>query len=369
MNYISQLITQHRWVFNVFLLIVGALLIWFLLSRVRNYLLPRLERSARSWDATLVTAISLPIRILLLFMVVMISLQILARHIGVLEGFKSVLHLIQRLGVVLSIFWFCIRYISGVESHLLYVKLDITRKRDRTSVRAISQVVRVVLVLIIFLVLLQVFGYPINTLLAFGGVGALAVSFAAKDTLANFFGGMMIFWDKPFSVGDWIRSPDQNIEGDVDHIGWRLTRIITFDKRPLYVPNALFSNMTVENPSRMSHRRINVTVGLRYDDAQKIAPILADIETMLREHTDIDETQTLMVKFDEFGASSLNFFIYTFTRTTDWVTFQSVKQDVLLKAIDIIASHGAECAFPTTTLNVPQPILTKTTTGEIKRDR
>ena len=177
-------------------------------------------------------------------------------------------------------------------------------------------------------------------------------------------GGLMVYWDRPFAVGDWIRSPDRNIEGTVEKIGWRLTRIRTFDKRPLYVPNAVFSTISVENPSRMSNRRIYVTIGLRYDDATRIATILPDIEKMLREHTAIDATLTLMVNLYQFGPSSLNFFIYTFTKTTNWVKFQAIQQDVFLKAIDIITAHGAECAFPTTTLHVPNGINLMNPTGE-----
>ena len=103
---------------------------------------------------------------------------------------------------------------------------------------------------------MQALGYSISGVLAFGGIGGIAVGFAAKDLLANFFGGLMIYLDRPFSVGDWIRSPDKNIEGTVEEIGWRLTRIRTFDKRPLYVPNSTFTQISVENPSRMLNRRI-----------------------------------------------------------------------------------------------------------------
>ena len=113
---------------------------------------------------------------------------------------------------------------------------------------------------------MQLFDYSVSGLLAFGGIGGIAVGFAAKDLLANFFGGLMIYLDRPFSVGDWIRSPDKEIEGTVEDIGWRLTRIRTFDKRPLYIPNSIFASISVENPSRMSNRRIYEKIGIRYDD-------------------------------------------------------------------------------------------------------
>lgn len=146
------------------------------------------------------------------------------------------------------------------------------------------------------------------------------------------------------------------MRGSVEKIGWRLTTIRTFDKRPLYVPNAVFTNIAVENPSRMTNRRIKETIGIRYDDANKMRDIIGDVKSMLEQHEDIDNGQTLIVNFDEFASSSLNFFIYTFTKTTNWIEFHKVKQDVMLKIIDIIDSHDAECAFPTTTIHIPDGV-------------
>ena len=199
---------------------------------------------------------------------------------------------------------------------------------------------------------LQSLGYSISGVLAFGGVGGIAVGFAARDLLANFFGGLMIYMDRPFNVGEWIRSPDKEIEGTVEKIGWRLTTIRTFDKRPLYIPNSIFNNISVENPSRMSNRRIKETIGIRYDDLSKMEKIINDVRKMLKEHADIDTTKTLIVNFNEFAPSSLDFFIYTFTKTTDWIRYHEIKQDILLNIINIVESNGAECAFPTSTLHI-----------------
>ena len=117
---------------------------------------------------------------------------------------------------------------------------------------AMAKLLRLSVIITAGLVVLQTLGFSISGVLAFGGVGGIAVGFAARDLLANFFGGLMIYLDRPFSVGDWVRSPDRNIEGTVERIGWRLTVIRTFDKRPLYVPNSVFANIAVENPSRMA---------------------------------------------------------------------------------------------------------------------
>jgi MscS family membrane protein len=109
----------------------------------------------------------------------------------------------------------------------------------------------------------------------------------------------------------------------------------------------------------MTNRRIYETIGIRYDDIDKMEAITKDVETMLKNHPDIDTSSTLMVNFVTFAASSLNFFVYTFTKTTVWTEFHAIKQDVLLKISDIIAAHGAEIAFPTSTIHMADSIAIK----------
>jgi MscS family membrane protein len=230
------------------------------------------------------------------------------------------------------------------------------RPMDYTTVNAISKLLRAVVAITAVLTVMQSLGYSISGVLAFGGVGGIAVGFAAKDLLANFFGGFIIHLDRPFKVGDWVRSPDREIEGTVEVIGWRLTTIRTFDKRPLYVPNAVFTQIAVENPSRMQNRRIYETIGIRYADVKEMSDIVSDIRHMLENHEEIDANQTLIVNFLAFNSSSLDIMVYTFTKTTQWVKFHEVKQDVLLKISDIIESYGAEVAFPTRTLHVAESV-------------
>jgi MscS family membrane protein len=231
---------------------------------------------------------------------------------------------------------------------------------DYTTVNAISKLSRVVVIITAVLIALQSLGYSISGVLAFGGVGGIAVGFAAKDLLANFFGGFIIHLDRPFKVGDWVRSPDRNIEGTVEHIGWRLTTIRTFDQRPLYVPNATFTTIAVENPSRMFNRRISETIGIRFADVNQMADIVSDIRSMLENHDEIEASQrTLIVNFVAISASSLDIMIYTFTKTTQWTRFHEIKQDVLLKISAIIESYGAEVAYPSRALYLPDGVQSK----------
>ena len=142
----------------------------------------------------------------------------------------------------------------------------------------------------------------------------------------------------------------------MEEIGWRRTVIRTFDKRPLYVPNSAFTTISVENPQRMWNRRIKETIGVRYDDLARVPAILADIREYLRTSPLIEPDRIIMVNFNQFGASSLDFFIYCFTRTVVWTEYHTAKEEVLLGIAAIIEKHGAEVAFPTTTVHVPNGI-------------
>lgn len=231
-------------------------------------------------------------------------------------------------------------------------KTQIRKGRDPTSARMISRVMKFGAFMTMLLFFGEHFGLSMSGLLAFGGIGGIAIGMASKDILSNVFSGTMLYFDRQFNIGDWIRSPDRNIEGTVVEIGWRLTKIMTFDHRPLYVPNSLFSSISVENPGRMTNRRIDTEVGLRYEDAGKIGVIVADIRQMLTQHPDIDQTQTTLVYFNAFADSSLNVMVYCFTKTTKWAEWLGIQQDVYLKIIDIVQKHGADFAFPSQTVYV-----------------
>lgn len=180
-------------------------------------------------------------------------------------------------------------------------------------------------------------------------MSGIILGFASKDLLANFVGATLIYLDKPFEIGDHIRSPDKKIEGIVESISWRLTKINTSDKRPLYVPNAVFNEIVIENTSKMTHMRIKEIIGIRYCDIAAVTKIIDDVKNMLLKHEEIASDQTLIVNLTQFNQSSVDFMVYTFTKTTDSIEYQKVKQDVLLKINEIIGKNNAEMAFSTKT--------------------
>lgn len=335
-------------------------LIAFSFSRVEKHLL----KETHVWRFAVIRGLGKPLIVLIWVMALSVVIPVIVRSFGVTTGLNAYFNPIRAVATILAIFWAVMRFVAAAEGRYVEQICCGRVERDRTSIRAVSLMIRCIAVIVVVLMLLNTFGIKITSLLAVGGLGGIALAFAAKDTIANFLGGMMIFWDRPFSVGDWISSPDKQIEGTVQDIGWRLTRILTFDKRPLYVPNGVFSTIGVENPSRMTNRRIKTKIGLRYCDAQRVAGVIKDTEEMLRNHPEIDTGQTLIVNLVEFGDSSLNFLVYTFTKTTDWVKFQAIQQDVFLKIIDIITKHGAECAFPSRSLYTDHPLTIQQLAGE-----
>ena len=346
---LQQYIADNRWVVEVFLIVfatgVARLILKFMLDRLAH----QLTKTKNLYDDALLEALRSPLSVLIWI----IGISFAAQSLGGEQPAEIFQHIdtFRDVAVVAVIVWFALRFIGFVESHIVDDEYG-GGSLDVSTVHAVSKLLRATVLITGVLLVLQAFGFSIAGVLAFGGIGGLAIGFAAQDLLANFFGALMIFLDRPFAVGDWIRSPDRKLEGTVEDIGWRLTRIRTFDKRPLYVPNSVFTSIVVENPSRMQNRRIYETIGLRYDDQAVVAAVVRDVEEMLNNHEAIDTSQTLMVNFVEFGASSLDFFVYCFTKTTVWTEFHAIKQDVLFKIADIIASHGAEVAFPTQTLHV-----------------
>lgn len=353
------IVIDERWQWATELFVVVSFVL--VVNLGVRIVLAQMERGAKLsknvWDDAFIHAVGAPIRMA----VWIIGLAIAAKLAAMQSGNEQIgewISTARGVGLTLSFAWFLIRLIREVEQAIWQRNQSKSGddSMDKHSTEAISKLIRVAVMITTALVVLQTLGFSVSGVLAFGGIGGIAVGFAAKDILANFFGGLFIYLDKPFVVGDWIKSPDQDIEGTVENIGWRRTVIRRFDKRPLYVPNGTFNNISVENPSRMTNRRIYETIGVRYCDHDAVTQIVDEVREYLQSHEEIDNGQTLIVNFNAFNDSSLDFFIYTFTKTTAWVQYHKVKHAILLDVYNIIRKHGGDIAFPTATVHLPQPL-------------
>lgn len=345
---------ENAWILQAFGVILLSLIAGAVARRLLLHLSAKSRITENILDDVLFEALLGPTRGLIYIVGVAFAAHIVGRKTD--AAIFDAVSTVRDIGIVAMMMWFALRFVRLYENRYVERKEAAGAEVDRTFVAAIGKLFRASIIITSSLVVLQTMGINIAGLLAFGGVGGIAVGLAARDMMANVFGGLTIYLDRPFAVGDWIRSPEKEIEGTVEEVGWRRTVIRTFDKRPLYVPNAVFTTISVENPSRMTHRRIREDVGVRYDDVAVVPAILEDIRTYLLENPDIDREQTLMVNFNRFGPSSMDFFIYAMTHTRVWTEYHMVKEQVLLKVSEIIARHGAEIAFPTTTVHVPSEL-------------
>lgn len=354
MNRLSEFLSQNIGIELWMASLIAIALVTVALNQVAQVLLRQAakvaERTASVWDDALVHTASRPVLAAVWIIGASVMARVVQRQVD--EPFLAEALALRDVALIACAAWFLLRFTGKVGGNIIAVREQRGEEVDHTTVDALSKLARLVTLIVVILMAAQTLGFQITGLLALGGVGGIAIGFAAKDLLANFFGGLTIYLDRPFAVGEWIRSPDKSLEGTVEYISWRHTRIRAFNKNPIYVPNAVFTNIVVENPSRMSHRRIKENIGLRYDDFAVLPAVVDDIRSMLQEHPEIDATQTLIVNFSAFAGSSLDLMIYAFTKTTQWVKYHEVKQDVLIRVGQIVERHGAQIAFPTRTLHL-----------------
>ena len=334
--------------------ILIVLVLTFIADRIKNSILKRiqarLDRKKTLFSRSVVMAVRRPASYLIWIIGILFSLDILqlAYSTKIFEAIPTV----RTVAVVTILTWFVIRLIRSYENNLIQVKTEAKVSFDLTAIDFSSKLLRISAVFLGILVAMQSLGFDIAGIVAFGGVGGIAVGFAARELIANYFGGLMLYLDRPFEVGESISSLDGSMVGTVEQIGWRQTVVRQFDSRPLYIPNNTFSTMTIRNLTRQTRRRFWEFVGIRYDDADQMNVIVKAIKEMLMSHPQIDQEDMVSVNLERFEASSLEISIYCLTHTTDWAAYNLLRQDILKKVMDIITEHDAEIAFPTSTLHI-----------------
>ena len=347
MEKILQDYNLDHWIVK-FLVIIFIIIIINITTRLfLGSLRKQFKKTNNIWDDCIINSIYRPFTILVWILGVVFTLEAFNNDLKIFNISNDFLIDLKRAGIIFVIALFLSNLSKNFQQAIVANNVSNNIDVDEATYEAIAKIIRLSIIITSGLIILQTFGFSISGVLAFGGIGGVAVGFAAKDMLANFFGGLMIYLDRPFRKGDWIRSPDREIEGTVENIGWRQTSIRNFRKNVIYIPNSVFMNIIVENPSRMTHRRIREVIGLRYKDMPKMVAIVNDVKKMIQNHNNIDHAQTTIVNFDSYNDSSIDFFIITYANTTEWVKYHEIKQDVLIKIGKIIENNNAEIAFPT----------------------
>ena len=306
-------------------------------------------RTETRLDDLLLEAAERPAGMLVLVIGVLISVHLLNPPA---ESFP-LMALADSAGRILSIIigvWFLWRLTEGMAAYFSARAKLTDSSLDDQLVPFIAKTAKIFLVMTAILVVAQNMGYSISGLIASLGIGGIAVAMAAKDTIANIFGSIMILVDRPFVVGDWIKTSE--FEGVVEEVGFRSTHIRTFARTLVNVPNSQLANMVIDNIDGRSERRIKMRIGLTYDTTPaQMKAALAGIEQLLCDHPGVDQRYKL-VKFDQFEDSSLSIFLYYFSKSKVWEEYLQVRQEVNLQIMELLESLGLAFAFPTRTLHI-----------------
>ena len=340
------------WVLLQLLFSFGFILAGFILRAILNSvvahrLMALAEKTETEADDIASAAIVNPLGLILPVVGIYLAVRILMSAVPAWVATSDKVFMVVS---ILVITWTLFKLTDAVTILLKELTAKTDSRLDDQIVPLVRKALKVFIGVLAFILVAQNLGYSVSGLLAGLGIGGLALAMASKDTLANLFGSIMILIDRPFHVGDWITFPGG--DGVVEEVGMRSTRIRTFAKTVVSIPNQALANATVENHSLMPKRRIKFTLGVTYESTvDQVSGLVVSIEEYLKSNANIDQ-EFMLVKFTTFNDSSLDIFVYCFTVTTDWTKHLSVKQDVNLKIMSLVEEMGMGIAFPTQTVHL-----------------
>lgn len=276
-----------------------------------------------------------------------IALHILLQQFGLAAALGFVATVFRSL-IIVMLAW----GLLGAASPVITMLKGGDSVLDKTIVTFLSNIVKVLIVVLAAVMVLDAFDFDITGLITGLGITGLTVALAAQDTAGNLFGGLVILADKPFAVGDWIQT--SSVEGVVEDISLRSTRIRTFKDAVIVVPNSSISSSEIINWSRMNKRKVEMTLGLTYQTSREtLQAVLDGIRKLLEEEEAVSTPP--VVTFAGFGASSLDITVNYFIDRTTLAEYNEVKEVLNFKIMELCENLGADFAYPTQTLFVEQP--------------
>ena len=332
-----------------FLFLLGGFVArWLIIGLLRRFVSKIASRSQTDIDDRIVTVILPPAG----WSVVVIGIYLAVEAFVPPQPVRELMNQFVLLSVSLLLSWLMFRMVDVLTDLLHRWAMRTDSTLDDQLVPLVSRAGKVAVGILGALMVLQNLGYSISGIIAGLGVGGLAVALAAQKTLSDLFGSIMLLVDRPFTIGDWVKSPDGNVEGVVEEIGFRSTRIRTFEKTLINVPNSRLADFIIDNQDRRPIRRVWITVGLTYDTtATQMSDAVAAIRKLLTEHEGVDQ-EFFLVRFTDFGDSSLDIMVYYFTKSIFWDEYLAVRENVNLQIMTAFEGQGLQIAFPTTTVHL-----------------
>ncbi len=323
-------------------------------------LLQWVSKTSIKYDDLVITAVIPPVNLLIVLYGVILATTII--ELPVTNFLADAL----RVTLALIVAWIAYRLCTPVAE----VLRDLMARSDESLATQFVPLVRTTMQVAVILVggilILQNSGYQVSSLLAGVGIGGLAIALAAQETVSNLFGTLVMFTDKPFKVGDWIQFNE--VDGDVESIGFRSTRVRTWAKSIKVIPNKMLTSEIIENWSVMPKRRVRMTIGVTYDSPpEKVDELTGRIYSLLQSHSSVNQ-EYMIVSFTDFGPSSLDIFVYYFTTSIAWKDYMHVRQDINLGIMKIVEELGLSFAFPSQMVYFGDELRTVTGNGAGNRD-
>ena len=348
----TQWMGLYVWqVIGLFMWILLALVIRNLFERIlTQYLTGWAKKTRIEWDDLLLESVQKP-----LGLIVLISFLLLS-YTNLQFGVSINLYLSKVLSILLSaaVFWVIYNLIDVFAEYLTHITGRTENSLDDQLVPLIRKTLRVFIVVLGVIVILQNNGVNVASLIAGLGIGGLAVALAAKDTLANFFGSITIFVDRPFRMGDWIKT--SAAEGTVEEVGFRSTRIRTFYNSVVSVPNSSLANSEIDNLGMREFRRLKTILNLTYDTSpEQMEAFVEGIKAIVKANSNFRQDY-YEIHFHAFGAHSLDVLVYVFFSVPDWSTELQQRHNFLLEILRLAKALQVEFAFPTQTLHIDSHI-------------
>ncbi len=335
-----------------------ATLLFFLLIRFiyRKFLLTILHsltsRTSFTYFKDLLEAFAQPINIVILITGIYMALHVAPLDIG---PYLPLIDHALRTVVILCFFMGCYNICNATHGLFIDLLANAGIRSNESLSNIFSTILHILIVLLGFITVAKEWDYDISAFIASLGIGSLAMAFAAKDSLANVFGSLIIILEKPFTIGDWILA--DGVEGTVEKISFRSTCIRTLPQELVYVPNSLLSNTPITNFTRREKRRLDFIVGLTYGTTYEQMETFTRLvrERLLSMEDDVYEND-LSVNFIAYGDCSLNVRIICYIKTGIQAEYLKITEKVNLALMQVMEEAGVHCAFPSTSVYFETPL-------------
>ena len=340
-----------KWLSLLLGLIINRFFIRHLLRLIISYIKRFTEKTKTVWDDLIFERLEPSSRLALGCLFWFLWIHLLNIQGSALTFFLFIIQVFLSFAIFISFYRMVDVVVKFLVKWMANRKFLFSQQMEAT----IKRLLKILVAVFGVFVTLQNLGVNVLSVMAGLGLGGLAFALAAKDMCSHFFGSIMIFLDQPFQVGDWVIVGD--VEGNIEDVGFRSTRIRTFYDSVVTIPNGKLSGINIDNMGRRKVRRMKSFYSLTYNTTpQKIKDFIEGIKQIVKSHPHTDK-DNFHVVFKDYKDSSLDVMLYCFFQVSDWGVELTSQQDVHLKILELAEKLNIDFAFPTRTVHINQPVI------------